>query len=190
MKSARGIYGLDYLSCEDKFGVTLLYLTHIYSQTKIVRWMRKLKLHMKRPANSAENILIFNIIDNYKCLDDYDWTCLFRYRSKYTVLIRNQILKCSFKTKHSSIHQPWPFINSTYVKFRFLCSIIGYTVDFTLYPIDVDILHLSDFNEMENIPSELKTLMKKLRLRLSIIQRCVKMLGVDDKYFYYRRSLS
>lgn len=106
LKSARGIYGLDYLRCEDKFGVTPLYLAHIYSQTKIVRWMRKLKLQMKRPANSAENILLFNIIDNYKSLDDYDWTCLLRYRSKYAVLIRNQILKCSFKTKHSSIHQP------------------------------------------------------------------------------------
>ncbi|CAG2229762.1 unnamed protein product [Mytilus edulis] len=61
-----------------------------------------------------------------------------------------------------------------------------------------------DFNKMENIPSELKTLMNKLRLRLSIIQRCVKMLekktcdmmrklmlfGADDKYFYYRRLLS
>ncbi|XP_052063153.1 uncharacterized protein LOC127702888 [Mytilus californianus] len=100
LKTAREMFGLDYLRCEDQFGVTPMYIAHIYNQTKIVNWMRKLKLHIKRPTESSENILLFNMIDNYMSPDKYDWTCLLRYRYRYTGIIRNQVLKCSVKNSH------------------------------------------------------------------------------------------
>ncbi|CAC5387353.1 unnamed protein product [Mytilus coruscus] len=82
LKSASGIYGLDYLRCKDKFGVTPMYLAHIYNQTKIVRWMRKLKLQIKRPQKNSENLLLFKMIDNYKSPVEHDWTCLLSKKTR------------------------------------------------------------------------------------------------------------
>lgn len=66
------IYGLDYLRCEDKYGVTPMYIAHIYKQKKIVRWLKKLKLDIKRPEKRSESVLLFNIIDNYDTRGEYD----------------------------------------------------------------------------------------------------------------------
>ncbi|CAG2229761.1 unnamed protein product [Mytilus edulis] len=204
LKTAKGIFGLDYLRCEDKFGVTPMYIAQIYNQENIVNWLRKLRLHMKRPNQRSENVLLFNMIDNYKSQDEYDWTCLLRYRLKYTAMIRNQILKCSFKNTHLPIHNSWTFKNDTFNRFRAFIPMIDSAMILNLMKTKVDNFHLRYKTKLDVLPSGLKNEMHNLRSITSGMHSCFKtyqnkalyimrkfmLFGADDKDFYYLYLLS
>ncbi|CAG2229765.1 ANKRD50 [Mytilus edulis] len=184
LKKVKELYGTDYLRCEDRFGLTPIYIAHVYNQTKIVGWMRKLKLHLKRPEKRSEKVLLFNILDNYKSPGQYDWTCLLRYRHKYVGLIRNQILKCSFNSTNLPIHHSGMVKKYTYPVFRHLISTIENEITFLTLKTIVKVLHPRNKIGMDDLPSKLKLELHTVRVIL-----CAHYMLQNRAYNFMRKFM-
>ncbi|XP_071176563.1 uncharacterized protein [Mytilus edulis] len=204
LKTVEETYGLDYLRCEDKFGITPMYIANIYNQKRIVHWLRKLKFKLKRPKTSSENVLLFHMIDNYKPLKEHDWTCLLRYRYIYTRIIQNQIIKCILKNRHLPIHHSWKFKKATYFALRKLIYLMNHATVFSTMGTEVDNLHFKLKSEMGYLTSKVQTTMHNLRLSVNKKHICFKtvqnkayylmrklmLFGADDEDFYYVKLLT
>lgn len=193
LKSASEIYGLDYLRCEDQFGVAPIYIADIYNQSKIVRWFRKkFKLQIKRPQKNLENVLLFNMIDNYKSPVERDWTCLLRYRYKYTGIVRNQILKCSAKNMHVPIHYTWMNNKNTYAILRsFIAekkspSTQNMMDELKYFPPSKQKIAMRIFFVLNSYQSCCNNILQN---KAYYMMRKLQLFGNDDKDFYYRLLL-
>ncbi|VDI52060.1 Hypothetical predicted protein [Mytilus galloprovincialis] len=189
LKKAKDIFGLNCLRCEDQFGVTPMYIAHIYNQTKIVHWMRKLKLHIKKPTESSENVLLFNMIDNYMSPDKYDWTCLLRYRYRFTGIIRNQVLKCSVTNYHVHIHHWSMYPNYTHSLLRYFISL---RKDETKLPAMDNLTSVHEI-QFQNVLLSYRVnhcLLKFFQDKGYFMMRKLMLFGDDDKDFYYLQILS
>ncbi|VDH96728.1 Hypothetical predicted protein [Mytilus galloprovincialis] len=109
LKSSKELFGDEILKCQNKYGVTPLYLADMYRQTNIVQWLEKMNCAFYHPDKASEVMIIFNLLDNYETHLLYDRRCFANYEQAYKALIRNQIFKCIGK----DVRLPIMFQNPT-----------------------------------------------------------------------------